>query len=314
MKLLYEYKNGNYTVKIYDDGTKIRETIDPEATEFNSDFPENIDVCITKKCNVGCAYCYESCTPIGKHSKIFDSDNKPLFAFMNDLNPGTEFAINGNDLDHPELEKLLIFLKNKNVIANMTVNQVQFMQNLNKLKYYITNKLIYGLGISVISSNISFIEKLKEFNEITKNIVLHIIVGVVPEDFLEYFGDNSFKLLILGYKDKGRGKDYKNRVSNGIVLLPLEIIHLKKQISTLLKKFDIVSFDNLAIEQLDIKNLFFNGNDKKWNLFYQGNDGSHTFYIDLVNNKFSKNSVTDIQYDIENMSLAEMFNKIKIKK
>ena len=311
MKLLYEYKNGNYYVRIYDDGTKVRETIDPDDMKFDAEFPENIDVCITKKCSVGCAYCYESCTPIGSHSNIFGSDGEPLLAFMNDLKPGTEFAINGNDLDHPELEKLLEFLKAKNVIANMTVNQVQFMQNLNKLRYFITNKMIYGLGISVISSNQSFIEKLKEFYEITKNIVLHVIVGVFPEDFVDSFGDNNFKLLILGYKDKGRGKDYKNSVQNGMVLLPLEVAALKEQIQSLLKKFLVVSFDNLAIEQLDIKNLFFKNDDKRWNLFYQGNDGSHTFYVDLVNNKFAKNSITDVQYDIENMSLNEMFNKIK---
>ena len=312
MKLLHEYINGNYTVKIYEDGTKIRETIDPEATVFDSAFPENIDVCITKKCDVNCPYCYESCSPIGNHSKLFGVDGEPLFAFMNDLTPGTEFAINGNDLDHPELEKLLRFLKEKGVIANMTVNQIQFMQNLKKIEYFITFKLIYGLGVSVMSPNKSFIAKLKEFYNITPNIVLHTIVGVFPvTELINSFGGNNFKLLILGYKDKGRGKAYKNQVSFGIVLLPNKILDFKSNLKQILKTFDIVSFDNLALEQLDIKNTFFKDNKDAWDSFYQGNDGSHTFYVDLVNKKFAKNSITDTQHDIDNMSLTEMFNKIK---
>lgn len=34
MKLLGEYINGNYVTQIFDNGTKIRETIDSNATKF----------------------------------------------------------------------------------------------------------------------------------------------------------------------------------------------------------------------------------------------------------------------------------------
>lgn len=313
MKLLHEYKNGNYIVSIYDDGTKIRETINRDDTYFDSEFPENIDVCITKKCCINCPYCYESCTADGNHSKLFDSDRKPLFAFMNDLKPGTEFAINGNDLDHPELDMLLQFLKDKGVIANMTVNQVQFMRNIDKLKYYIDEQLIYGLGVSYTIPDKNFINELVK---IGPNVVVHIIAGVHSyEDIMELAG-KDLKLLVLGYKDKGRGKAYKNRVfmsgNAHIAQVPIQIVELKEHINTLLQNFYVVSFDNLAIEQLDIRNKFFKDNDEKWNLFYQGDDGSHTFYVDLVNKKYAKNSLVEEQYDIDNLSLTDMFKKIKL--
>ena len=48
--LIGEYINGNYTVKIYEDGTKIRET---KEDEFISSFPESIDLKITNRCNMG---------------------------------------------------------------------------------------------------------------------------------------------------------------------------------------------------------------------------------------------------------------------
>ena len=45
MKELGNYKNGNYTVNIYDDGTKIRET---DENEFIPEFAECIDVNLYK--------------------------------------------------------------------------------------------------------------------------------------------------------------------------------------------------------------------------------------------------------------------------
>ena len=50
MKTLGVYRNGNYTVRILQDGTKIRET---EYEEFIPAFAENCDCKITDKCDGG---------------------------------------------------------------------------------------------------------------------------------------------------------------------------------------------------------------------------------------------------------------------
>ena len=70
MKILGKYKNGNYSVVIGDDGTKIRET---EYDDFIPEFAENCDCKITDKCDGGCKWCYEGCTPSGKHGNILDA-------------------------------------------------------------------------------------------------------------------------------------------------------------------------------------------------------------------------------------------------
>lgn len=41
MNLIGQYKNGNYTVSIYDDGTKIREN---DLDFFEPAFPESMDI------------------------------------------------------------------------------------------------------------------------------------------------------------------------------------------------------------------------------------------------------------------------------
>ena len=53
MNLLGIYKNGNFTTKLFSDGTKIRET---EDDEFIPDFAENMDIKISK---IGRASCRE---------------------------------------------------------------------------------------------------------------------------------------------------------------------------------------------------------------------------------------------------------------
>ena len=72
MEMLGQYKNGNYIVTIYDNGTKIRETIDPLATAFIPEFAENIDLKITDRCDIGCAYCHEDCKSNGVNSDILN--------------------------------------------------------------------------------------------------------------------------------------------------------------------------------------------------------------------------------------------------
>ena len=63
------YQNGNYFVSInLDNGTKIRETINPDATEFVADFPESADVKSTNRCT----------NPLG-YTNLTDKEIKFLF-------------------------------------------------------------------------------------------------------------------------------------------------------------------------------------------------------------------------------------------
>ncbi len=73
-------------------------------------------------------------------------------------------------------------------------------------------------------------------------------------------------------------------------------------------QFKVVSFDNLAIEQLEVKNLL---SKEEWDEFYAGDDGTHTYYIDMVERKFARSSTADFdkRYDLMD-SVDDMFQKI----
>ena len=64
MKLLGEYQNGNYSVKIYDDGTKIREN---DFNFFEPEYPESMDMKITNACDMMCPFCHEASVPNGEY-------------------------------------------------------------------------------------------------------------------------------------------------------------------------------------------------------------------------------------------------------
>lgn len=82
IKLLQSYTNGNYIVKIYSDGTKIRIT---EEDKFIPEFPESIDMKITDYCEVGCPMCHENSSIKGKHANF-------NYKFLDTLKEGTEIA------------------------------------------------------------------------------------------------------------------------------------------------------------------------------------------------------------------------------
>lgn len=294
-KVLGEYINGNYKVTILEDGTKIRETLDENATEFIPEYPESMDVKINNRCDRLCLACHEDSKPDGEIGEVMTPK------FWDTLKPYTEIACGGgNPLEQPDLVNFLMKLKNLKLIPNVTVNQVHFMKNWSFLKFLCDEKLIYGLGVSLVNPTQDFIDKVKEF----PNAVIHIINGIVTREELAKLANNNLKMLILGYKDFRRGHDYLSTASESIKSNQKMLYDYLPQ---MLKEFKVVSFDNLAIEQLEVKRLL---SEEEWNSFYMGDDGKYTMYIDLVKKQFASCSIATERFDLLD-DIKPMFDKIR---
>lgn len=294
MKILGSYKNNDYTCTMFSDGTKIRWN---DKDSFNPIKPESIDLKITNMCNMECGMCHENSTPDGKHGDIL---NLP---FIETMFPYSEIAIGGgNPLTHPDLIEFLEGLKERKIIASMTVNQVHFMHNIDLLKELTDKKLIYGLGISYIGGrHKNCIDAIKQF----PNAVVHVINGIVHMDGLEALANNDLKILVLGYKEFRRGKTLYDECGS-------QINYLKAQFYDMLPKmvndgwFKCISFDNLAIKQLEPKRLM---SDKDYKEFYMGDDGSFSLYVDSVKREFAKSSVSVERFPMMD-DIADMFKKV----
>lgn len=293
MGLLGRYKNGNFVTTILSDGTKIRETKDDE---FIPSFAENMDIKICNYCDMGCKFCHEGSTINGKFGNILNEK------FIDTLHPYQEVAIGGGDAtSHPDLIPFLKKLKEQKVIANMTVNQIHFEKKQKLIKKLVDEKLIYGLGVSLVNPTKHFIELIKQY----PNAVIHVINGVLKPSDVKALENNNLKVLILGYKHLRRGNEYFEEEQNDI---EVKQQWLYENLEDIIQKFKVVSFDNLSIEQLDVKRLL---TQAEWDEFYMGDDGKVTYYIDMVERKFAQSSTApfDKRYDLLD-SVDDMFKVI----
>jgi hypothetical protein len=317
---MYEYQNGNVEVTIDYDGTSVRKWPGDSLENAKPEFPCSIDFHLTNFCtnNIvdggSCGFCHESSTMKGRHADLVSSIN-----ILKGLPKGVEIAIGGgNPLSYPQLDEFLQNLRDMGLVANLTVNSRHINEYFPKIIELYKNSLINGLGISYNpkyrGSIIHLWKTLEwimtpEFHEYKKNprwcidrMVLHAIAGVDnPEHFRKEL--SLPKMLVLGYKQFGMGKKFfmenSTKVNNNIKVW-------RYWISTIMGITN-VSFDNLALEQLDIKNRV---PEDIWKKYYLGEDGTFSMYIDSVKQEFAIGS-TSKRFPIGNMTIKELFNVVK---
>ena len=290
-KLLSKYRNGNYNVAIFDDGTKIRYN---DLDCLIPEFPESMDMKISNYCPFNCPMCHEKSSEDGEYGKILHHP------FIKTLHSGTELALGGGAVTyHPDLIPFLEELKEQGVLPSITINQREWEET--KIDYLINNQLIYGLGVSFTNVDDEVWDKILSY----PNVVVHLIAGYHSKDVFEYFANKGAKILILGYKNWGRGEDYFKNYSNQIRVRTRE---LKEILPTLFTKCKVVSFDNLSIKQLDIRTVI---GEEKWKEFYMGDDGQYTMYVDMVKQECAKSSISPDRFPLSEFN--NLWNEIKAK-
>ena len=284
-ELLRKYKNGNYTVFLYTDGTKEKIT---EEDDFKAEFPDSIDLKITNYCDANCPMCHENSGTHGLHA---DLNAK----FLTTLPSGIELAIGGgNPLSHPDLIPFLTQMKNQGIICNITVNEKHLISDNALIARLIEENLVWGVGVSINEASPQAVKFLKSYS----NSVAHLICGMVTPAVLSKL--RGIKILLLGFKQKGRGENYYNEgVKKRIEGLKLLLPHL-------FNCFESISFDNLALNQTQICNHLPQSEfDKR----FMGNDGEGSMYIDLVNKKYAVSSTAIDTYDIKE-DIKQMFSHV----
>lgn len=285
------YINGNILTSISSDGTRIRKW----KSEPTPEYPASIDLKLTNFCDLSefCQWCHESSNKSGTHANLKDYQ-----FLLEQLPAGTELAIGGgNPLDHPNLNSFLEKAKRNGIICNMTINELHLKKFKKEITYLIKNKLIRGVGITYSGRHK---KELEYFCNLTDNVVFHVIMGVHELSCLDDIQKYSNKVLILGYKEFRKGKSFyskevENKKYQWYIRLPL---YFKKM---------VLSFDNLAIEQLKIRRWF---TDKSWEHFYQGKEGQFTMFIDGVENNYAISSTSEERYKIKK-DIKSIFNKIR---
>lgn len=275
-----KYRNGNASVWLdLLDGTRIIEY--PDNEPLTLDTPLNIDIRVSTQCPYGynvktqkstCAFCHESALVNGQ-----ECDYSVLQQVLTDakLPRGTEIALGVNEIT----DNLTQFIKNLwklGLVVNITMNERYILQygdtRLKEMMPY-----VFGLGISYRSLQgcLSLPDWIADY----PHTVIHVINGIDNFDYVKELGVKYRKLLILGEKDFGfnRGKVDLNTPQHK---------QWKSNVMQLTEIFDIVSFDNLGLQQLEIRGKI---TDEEYKSFYQG---EHSMYINAVEQYFAPSSRT----------------------
>ncbi len=300
MHKIFDCVNGNAQVILFSDGTRIINKLNDEPLNFET--PLSLDIKLTNKCNNNCAFCYEGSSKNGETGNLD-------YNFMESLPSCCEYNIGGGNICDVQalFATLLNAIKKAGGICNTTINLSDFIEHAASFNGLQKLELLHGLGVSYnkeYAFDEMFESQIKSYW--TNNNIMHVINGLVNYDDLKLIKDAGVdKILVLGMKNFGRGKTYLASHNK-------EILDNSKTLSTWLHEihFDIVSYDNLALTQLGLKDKV---EASTWDAFYQGEDGTISFYIDLVEGKFAKNSIVPIgkRYNIGDLSIKEMFSIIK---
>jgi hypothetical protein len=268
--VLASYKNGGTRVTLYEDGTKVREILDPDVPH---EIPEQLDLKITDWCDAGCAWCHEGSTRRGKQGDL----NK-AFEILSALPAGAEVAIGGGDpVSHPGLEDFLVSMYEKGIVCALTVNGRHIERSMDKLTKWTKNKWLRGIGVSF------------DGTELTKwkhpHLVHHLIAGVDSPRALD--GLEGLSILVLGYKHHGRGRNFVQKRAERV--LENEKAWFR-ELPVLAKKHRL-SFDTLAVERLKPERLFLNKSDMQKR--FMGYEGQYSMYVDAVSGTYGISSFSD---------------------
>jgi len=288
LTIIKEYKNNEANIRIYADGTKVRSY----DTEYNPVVPESLDVKITDYCDRNCEYCHEQSSVQGEHANYTTVIQRLLDV------PNAELALGGgNPLAHPAIEHITRVLTTNGNICNITINESVSEEDLDLLGKLVKLGYIHGIGVSIndcqgahnfkLNANRKLIlSKLPEYYD---NVVAHVIAGVHSYNEIGYVLSTYNKVLILGYKDFGKGVKYKDNHQDSI---ETNIQYLKNNLWRILHPnySAVVSFDNLAIQQLGVS-AHFTGDE--WGKFYMGDDGKYSMYYDAVEDKYATSSTNE---------------------
>lgn len=328
----YRYINGNYLVTYFNYRSTLVKEAFREGEELISEFPDSIDLKITNKCSTGCPFCHESSTPDGK---TFDLE-KTITVLEQLPRLPIEIAIGGgNVLDViPEATQLVDWLISRGHRVRATINYKDIL-NLNSEQRKFLSKF-EGLGISINSLDDKFLDFLNAINvpswitderSMSKYIqnlikqegddyyegilVFHVIAGVIPLNELDLLvNKGNLPILILGFKQWGRAKnkhlpgsitDFESWVKQYIFNNRYNLFDNDRLIKP------TISFDNLALNQLHIKDSLL---EEEWSRIFMGEEGQHSMYIDAVNGEFAKNSTSPDRVSWNDIGLIEFFKNL----
>jgi hypothetical protein len=299
MESIATYYNGNHRVIVYEDGTKDIETgyytgdvwhsTDDETLTYN--FPERITL------------------------KLAQYNVENIKYLISTMTTGTECNIEGGNLfKFPDFLEILKLLHDQGIITNVTIDISTIKEHKDLIEDLIKTNLIFALGISIQYYPHVDKEDIKIVDSFGSNVVIHATAGHIDKHTLPIL--TGRKVFIHGFNPSPKVKAMLEKFEKQI---NKNILWLKKKVSALQSMCLSISFDKLAISQLNPERVLklseeqyddlFNDNDA---IDDKGNIIFSDMFINLQKNliSFTPQSEKFIPFE-KDKSIIELYSKLK---
>lgn len=266
--------------------TKTYENKEPEI----SDIPELVDLSITDYCEENCEFCYKNSGCSGKHA-----DMKVLNNIIYQMgNAGVfEIAIGGGDpVSHPEFSKILYKIKNSGIVPSFSTRSTKWLDNGEIVKSVKENCGAVAFSVRNAKEVKSFIAKSEK---VGIKPSLHFVLGGsdlknIPK--IMDLRDRYEKLIILGFKNIGRGKDFTPYSTKGWIDILNEY------------KWSKVGVDASLAEVLRKESSIPQ-------IYIRKEDGVFSMYNDAVENTASFNSFSEDKIKCDKKPFEEIWREVR---
>ena len=201
--VLFDKETGD-KVKFTFDGGKIK-------TPTKSNTPEHVDIKITDFCTAGCTFCYQDSKPTGGHA-----ERQFLRWVANILYSLDVFEVSlggGEPLDYPHILDVLENFVDQGMVVNITTKKKDWLYDRVRAEQIFN--MVGGIALSVTSGHAlnEFAALLltqfgyKYFNKISVNLIPAVLSPYQISNIFRVASHwNIRQVLLLGYKEVGRGK------------------------------------------------------------------------------------------------------------
>lgn len=301
-------------------GSKIRFSFAEDGTrQARPDYsttPELIDLKITNFCDKGCAYCYQKSSPFDKHGDWGKPDNyNPcksgnMYSFLKALSDMKVFEVaigGGEPTSHPRFADILEQFREHGIVPSFSTGTLKWMKENSKNR----ERIFKAMG--TFAYTVAFPQDIIEFDSLVRvykseNIwrrpVLHHVLGTAPnlESLLEKAHDLNRTIVLLGYKNIGRGSNFQPRDYGDWVDV---IVGLREK-----DKCPNISIDTPLANEFRYELKAAGVHD----LFVNRTEGAFSMYIDLVTGKAGPSSFCSdeelVDFDAYSYRVYDRFKEI----
>lgn len=187
--------------------------------------PELVDVKITDFCDIGCAYCYQGSTPEGLHAKLEDIQELAGEFFKAGV---LEVAIGGGEpTRHPQFAEVLEAFSARGIVANFTTRDLSFLEDPSRA----TRILGASKSVAVSVNSRRQMEEaqsrwkasgLAKLGGGSRPFSYQYVIGTSSDEelrgMIKLSAENGENLTLLGYKDSGRGGEWRLGAGKALML------------------------------------------------------------------------------------------------